>query len=166
MEPEPDEADPGHTYEVLATSEEGVQRGDVRGIHTLYSDEPDFLPEMAGEDRHPAPVDYLVFGLVSCQASVLKQCLEKSRISAYEIRASATIADMRGAPSPSEMPDHTGNRIDQIEISMHLRVSDEDEARARRCLDIYDQGCIVGQSLRAGIEYSRETSLVAVDSLD
>jgi hypothetical protein len=33
------------------------------------------------------------------------------------------------------------------------------EDRAQRCLDVYDTGCIVGQSLRAGIDYTPETSL-------
>lgn len=159
METEAEEPDRPHTYEVVASSDEPFQRGDVRGEHTLYSDEPDFLPVMAGDDEHPAPVDYLVFGLVSCQASVLRQCLEKSRIEDYRIRATGTIASMRGEPSPPKMPDHTGNRIGEIDISIALQVSPEDESRARRCLDVYDQGCIVGQSLRAGIEYSRETAI-------
>lgn len=66
METEAEEPDRPHTYEVVASSDEPFQRGDVRGKHTLYSDEPDFLPVMAGDDEHPAPVDYLVFGLVSC----------------------------------------------------------------------------------------------------
>lgn len=154
--------DANHQYTIRSSSEEAYKRGNVRGEHVLYSDEPDFLP-VEGEDAHPAPVDYLVFGLLACQASVLTQCFEKARIADYEIDASAAIRDMRTDDMPDAMPDHTANRIEHIDIGIDVTVPENERARAERCLSVYDDGCVVGQSLRAGIEYTPRTSLATTE---
>lgn len=71
------------TSTVTRSSEDDIARGLVRGKHELFADEPEWLEEPgAGNDAHPAPVDYLVFGLVSCQVEVLDQALRKARMRA------------------------------------------------------------------------------------
>lgn len=56
----------------------------LRDKHELASDKPEWLPEaLAGNDDHPAPVDFLVIRLASYQTSVLRQCLEKNGIEGY-----------------------------------------------------------------------------------
>lgn len=57
------------------------------------------------------------------------------------------------------MPGHTANRIQHIDIDIDVTVPDEYEEDAQRCLDVYDQDCIVGQSFRSGIDYTPHTSL-------
>lgn len=151
------EAEPRGRF--VASADEPFTRGVIRGKHELIFDEPEFIPVGAGEDAHPWPVDYLVASLAACQVSVLEQCLEKARIDSYEIEATADI-DARGAEAvPAEMPENTGSRIEHVAIDIDLEVPAADEGRARRCLDVYDKGCIVGRSLRAGIDYTPTTSL-------
>lgn len=141
-------------------SDDDWAEGLVRGKHELYADEPEWLEEPgAGEDAHPAPVDYLVFGLASCQVEILDQAMKKARIEDYHITATAEV-DRVGEDQPAdEMLAHHAGRISHITVDLTLEVPDEYESRAQRCLDVYDTGCVVGQSLRNGIEYTPHTTL-------
>lgn len=145
---------------VERSSEDTVAQGVVRGKHELYADEPEWLEEPgAGEDAHPAPVDYLVFGLVACQLEVLDQALKKARIEDYHIHAEAEV-DRVGEDQPAdEMLAHHAGRVSHIAVDLTLEVPPEYEGRAERVLDVYDTGCVVGQSYRAGIDYTPSTTL-------
>lgn len=145
---------------VERSSDDQRAEGMVRGKHELYADEPEWLEEPgAGDDSHPAPVDYLVFGLASCQVEILDQAMKKARIEEYHITAEAEV-DRVGEDEPAdEMLAHHAGRISHITIDLTLEVPEEFESRAQRCLGVYDTGCVVGQSLRKGIEYTPHTSL-------
>lgn len=136
-----------------------VTRGLVRGIHEVFSDEANHGPPVGtGEDRYPTPVDYLLSSLVACQISVLKQCLAKARVDEFQIKASADVADRVEFDLPEAMPQKSN--VGRIEVRLSLTVPAEYESRASRCLEVYDQGCVVGQSIAAGIEYEPATELV------
>ena len=63
-----DEWDRRFRSTVERSSDDEFAHGVVRDKHELKVDEPEWLEEPgSGEDAHPAPVDYMVFGLVSCQ---------------------------------------------------------------------------------------------------
>lgn len=140
---------------------DGLLSGTVRDTHEIKFDEPEDLPAGAGDDEHPSPVDYMFASLIGCQISVLNQALHKARIEDFTIEAEAKISPdaMEADEVPDEMPPHTANRIQRIEIDLSIEVPEEFESRAQRCLDVYDQGCVVGQSFRAGIDYTTDTSL-------
>lgn len=138
-------------------------RGTVRDRHELRSDEPPWLPVGGGADEHPAPVDYLVASLVLCQLSVLSQALEKARVEEFHVTADAEVDGLGGGEVAEGMPPNTANRIEHVSIDITLSVPPAFEDRARRCLDIYDSGCIVGQSLRAGVPYTPEASLQVLE---
>lgn len=141
-----------------SSSEPGKTVGTVNATgdsHRVVFDEPEPL----GDDEHASPVAYMFSSLVACQLSVLAQCLEKSRVDEYEITADAEI-DRRGRDEVAEeMPPHTAKRIEHIHIDIELEVPEEFQERAERCLEVYDKGCIVGQSFRAGIDYTPDTEL-------
>ena len=148
-----------HGEFALSTENPGRVIGDVEGPggpHRIVYDEP----EPHGNGEHAPPVTQMFGALVACQLSVLSQCLEKSRVEEYEINANAGIEDRSREDIPEEMPENTSKRIEHITIDIELVVPSEYEDRARRCLDVYDQGCIVGQSYRSGIDYTPTTSLV------
>ena len=144
---------------------EGLLRGVVRDRHEILFDEPEDLPAGAGDDEYPSPVDYLFSSLVGCQVSVLNQCLHKARVEDFRIEADAVIPPetLGDDAVADEMPGHTGKRITDVEIDITVTVPEEYESRAQRCLDVYDGGCIVGQSLRAGIDYHPEATLEVDD---
>ena len=134
-------------------------RGVVRDKHEVHFDEPTFLPVADGNDENPSPVDYLLSSLAGCQVSVLDQCLKKSRVEDYHIEAEATITSAGRGEIPDEMPSNTASRIMDFDIDITLTVPEEHRGRAERCLEVYDIGCIVGQSLRAGIDYTPTTTI-------
>lgn len=154
------------TATVTASSDEGYTTGRLRDKHELISDEPEWLPESsAGDDDHPAPVDFLLMSLNVCQVSVLQQCLERNDVEAYRIECEGVLDEYDTAEEhPEEMPAHPALRIDHITITMSLVTTDTYKDQASLCLSIYDDGCIVGQSLRGGIEYTPLTLLSVVDS--
>jgi len=133
-------------------------QGICREKHEVFIDEPEWLRASEG-DEHPSPVDYMMTALTSCQISVLAQCFAKSRVEEYDLEAEATISDAGEGDVADEMPEHTANRIRHVNIDIEVTVPEEYESQAQRCLDVYDSGCIVGQSFKNGIDYTPTTSL-------
>lgn len=149
----------GHDHVVRlqhAAGERPVE-GTIRD-HTVLVDDSKTL-EYGGEDLAPSAVDYMVLGLLGCQLSALSQCLRKARIEEYEIDARADLGGWWREDVPEDLPENLVKRVEELEVTLDVTVPGEYEARAQRCLDVYDQGCIVGQSFRAGMEYTPETSL-------
>lgn len=131
----------------------------VRDKHALMSDEPAGLPHGAGEDAHPAPMDYLVVALTTCQVSVLSQCFEKARIEEYSIKATGSIDRVVREDVPEEMPGNTRTRVDDVSVSIEVEVPEAETSRAERCPSVYDQGCIWARvSARVSITPPRRRS--------
>ena len=147
---------------VETSSDDEFTHATVRGKHELLLDESTEL-EFGGSDAGPSAVDLLVTSLVACQVSVLQQCFEKARIEEYRIESEATIDNSHRDDIPEEMPSNTSNRVEHIVVRLAVEVAPEFEDRAKRCVDVYDQGCIVGQSFHAGITYTPEVSLSVAD---
>jgi uncharacterized OsmC-like protein len=154
------------TAEITIRPEDEYKTATLRGKHTLVSDEPAWLPDgLAGNDDHPAPVDFLVMSLASCQASVLRQCLERNGVEEYCIDCDAIIDEYhRDEDHPDEMPAHTALRVGHITVTMRLTTTPEYADTANSCLMTYDDGCIVGQSIAGGIDYTPLTSLEITES--
>lgn len=133
-------------------------RGNVRG-HEIKSDES----EPFGDAAHPSPVDYMLTSLATCQMAVLSRGLEKARIDEYRIEVNAETVEQDLGDVDDTMPEETAKRIPEIDIELTLEVPDEYTNRAERVLDVYDEGCVVGQSFKAGIHYEPETNIETTD---
>lgn len=149
----------GHDHAIQLSLEHGDRPvdGSVRD-HTFGVDDSETLP-YGGEDLAPSAVDYMVAGLAGCQLAVLSQCFRKARINDFEIELAAIPDSWWREEIPEDLPENQVKRIEHIHVDVDVTVPEEYEERAQRCLDVYDQGCIVGQSFRAGIEYTPKTSL-------
>lgn len=148
---------------VTRSSDDDLATATVRGRHEVQIDEPEWLPMGIGNDEHPAPVDHLVVALVSCQVEVLDQALKRARVEEYDIEAAAEIDGLTMGDAPEGMPTNTGQLIEHIDVEVTVETTAESEDRVQRCLEVYDGGCIVGQSYRAGIDYTPRTSVRTVD---
>jgi len=155
------------TAEMSISPNDDYKTATIRGKHTLKSDEPAWLPsDLAGNDAYPAPVDFLLMSLACCQASVLNQCLKNNNVEEYLIECEATIDDYnRDKDHSDHMPAHTALRISHITVTMVLTTTPVYENAADECLTVYDNGCIVGQSLDGGINYTPLTALETVEDL-
>lgn len=150
--------------EVSRSADDQYAEGQIREKHTLRADEPPWLAdEAAGDDSYPAPVDYLMFGLVSCQVEVMDQALKNAGVEDYDIEAQAEIDEMEQGEVADSMYDHTAARVRHIDIDLTVTVPPEQETAARQCLDVYDSGCVVGQSFRTGIEYTATKDITIAD---
>jgi uncharacterized OsmC-like protein len=129
--------------------------GTVRG-HEVESDEP----EPIGNNAHPSPVDYLVTSLSTCQMTVLSLCLEKARVDDYEMSVDVQSVEQLQGSVAEEMPDGTRKRVERVDLELTLTVPEAHADRAGRCLEVYDTGCVVGQSIGDCVDYETETELV------
>lgn len=160
-----DEPETRFTAELTESSDSEYTEATLRGKHELASDEPEWLPSGAGNDDHPAPVDYLPMSLAACQVSVLRQCLDRTGVDRFHVECETTIDSWGSGSTPEEMPPNTALRIDHVTVRMSLVTTPEFEDAADRCLVVYDDGCIVGRSLDGGLDYTPLTSLEVVDEL-
>jgi len=135
----------------------------VRGKHEVFVDEPADLEVGAGNDDYLSSVDYMALSLATCQVSVLSQALERARIETFDIECNYVIDKAGTGDVGEDMPSHTATRVQHVDIELNLEVPEEFEQRAQRCLDTYDIGCIVGQSFKAGVDYTPHTSLDVTD---
>lgn len=154
------------TAEITVTPDSEYKTATLRDKHTVDVDEPPWIPHGAGNDDHPAPVDHLLLSLASCQTAVLMQCLEKNGVEQFRIECDAEVDGYERADDlPDVMPENTATRIDHVTVKMNLYTTPEYEDIADRCLIAYDDGCIVGKSLRGGIDYTPLTMLTVTDEL-
>lgn len=148
---------------VTRSDDDEIATAVVRGKHEVPIDEPEWLPMGVGNDEHPAPVDHLVVALVACQVEVLDQALQRARVETYDIEATAEIDGLAMGDAPEGMPANTGQLIEHIDVELAVETTEAFEGRVQRCLDVYDGGCIVGRSYRAGIDYTPRTEVRTVD---
>lgn len=127
--------------------------------HGLYIDEPPDLNhsfKKGGRGEAPSPFGYLLAAGMGCQVNSLEQMLHKARVPHYEIEAVCT-----GYSFTSD----SIKRVQKIELAIELTVPEAHESRADRCLDVYEQGCVIGETLRRGMELDVEKTLVLDDSV-
>jgi uncharacterized OsmC-like protein len=114
------------------------------GIPAIISDEPPPLGGGAG----PNPTALLAAAVGNCLASSLLFCLQKSRLEVREFEAEV-VADTVREPSGRL-------RIAGMRVRLAPTVSPEVRERMGRCLDLFEDFCIVTQSVRRGIEVTVE----------
>jgi hypothetical protein len=140
-----------------------ICRGTARG-HELSSDEPGWIePPGDGRDAAPPPVGYAVLAPAVCQLEVLDQALRAAHVDEYDSSVEGVL-DGVTTESPDvdepagEMRGHHGGRMSHLTLESNLEVPEGYEG-ARRVLDVYDTGCVVGQSDQGGTDYTPEASL-------
>lgn len=145
---------------VLTATNGEAPKGVFRGIHELRFDEPEYID--VGEDEHPCPHDYLLATVGGCQLETLKQCLEKASVDEYNIEMEVE-SEKGKVEIVDDMPNTADIRITDIRSDITLEVAAEDEARANRCLDIFEAHCPISQSVEAGISLHTTSDFTPMD---
>jgi organic hydroperoxide reductase OsmC/OhrA len=112
------------------------------GVDPLIVDEAPPL----GAARGPNPARLLGAAVASCLASSLLFCLRKSRI---EVKALRTRVSGR-----VERNERGRYRVSEIRVELSPEISEDDRARMSRCAEIFEDFCIVTQSVRSGVPVS------------
>lgn len=108
-------------------------------------------PEPLGEDEGPNATRVLSAAVGNCLSASLLFCLRKSKIEPEGVMTDVTTSLVRN--------DRGRLRIGETEVEILLDVDEEDEDRLERCLGVFEDYCVVTQSVRDGLD-------VAVSVLD
>lgn len=108
-------------------------------LQPLVVDEPPPLGRGAG----PNPSRLLASATGACLCASLLFCLQKARIPVQGLHAEVTVQSVRN--------ERGRLRIGSMSVKIKPQLSEEDKERARRCADLFEDFCVVTQSVRQGI---------------
>lgn len=112
---------------------------DDDGLDAMTTDEAPPL----GADRGPAPSRLLAAAIANCLAASLLHCLRKSHVAVDGLEATVLTTLNRN--------DRGRLRIERIAVRLDPRVPAESRERLPRCVSLFEDYCIVTQSVRDGI---------------
>ena len=102
----------------------------------------DELPPL-GEGNGPTPARLLAAAVGSCLSASLLFCLRKSRIEVGRLRTAVDVTIKRN--------ERGRLRIGGIRVRLAPELTPEQQARTGRCLDLFQDFCMVTESVREGI---------------
>lgn len=112
------------------------------GVPALLTDEP---PPLGG-GWGPNPARLLAAAVGNCMGASLRHCLGRSRVELLDLRAR-----VEGTLARNE---RGRLRIGGLRVRLEPTIAPGDVERVGRCLELFEEFCIVGQSVRQGIELS------------
>ena len=120
---------------------EFAQRVDfgVSGAATLVIDEPQPL----GANTGPSPTRVLAAAVASCLGASLLFCLKKSHVDVHGLHTQASVKMKRN--------EHGRLRVESIDVRLEPVVSLDQQPRMARCLEVFEDYCVVTASVRPGI---------------
>lgn len=117
------------------------------GVPALTMDEPAPI----GEGTGPNAVRVLGAAIGNCLGASLLFCLRRARVE---------VGDLYVAVSGTLVRNERGRlRVGEVQVSLHPEVAPADVERLGPCLKVFEDFCIVTQSLRDGLDVK-----VAVDA--
>ena len=100
-------------------------------------------PSPLGEDKGPNATRVLVAAVGNCLSASLMFCLQRSKLAVDTIRTEVT---------PTRARNEEGRwRIQNLDVKIHIQMTEDDPKRFQRCVDIFEKYCIVTASVRQGI---------------
>ena len=124
---------------------------DLPGMPELVTDEAEPLGKNAG----PNPSRMLSAAVGNCLSSSLLFCLSKARVEVGDLKASVETVMRRNEKGRW--------RIAALKVKLHPVIRDEDMSRSKRCLEVFEDFCIVTESVRKGIEVNVDIEMGSSD---
>ena len=145
--PKAREAEEGRAFALDLNFKDGYQFAvdfQQPGVPDLVVDEHPPL----GAGRGPSPARMLATAVGHCLASSFLFCVRKARVEvrAFTVRVEGTmVRNERGRL-----------RVGQLKVRLAPEVHAEDRERIGRCLELFEDFCIVTQSVRQGLKVDVE----------
>lgn len=111
----------------------------LEGVPALVTDESPPL----GEGSGPSPAQLLAAAVGNCMSASLKFCLEKSRVEIRDLKVRVTGTMKRN--------ERGRLRVGSLRVELEPDVPEEALPRLERCISLFEDFCIVGQSVAEGI---------------
>lgn len=103
-------------------------------------------PEPLGEGSGPAASEVLSAAIGNCLSASLLFCLRKGDIEPEELH---TVVESRiGRNEEGRL------RLQSTDVTLSLELAPEDRGRAARCLEVFEDYCVVTGAVREGIAVS------------
>lgn len=118
----------------------------IAGVEPWVIDEPPPLGESAGPNASRA----LAAAVGHCLSASALYCLSRAHIPVHGVH---TV--VKGA---TDRNDHGRLRITGFRVSIDLDVDEADRPRMRRCLELFEDFCVVTASVRSGIPVDVEVT--------
>ncbi|HSH74998.1 MAG TPA: OsmC family protein [Longimicrobiales bacterium] len=139
-----------HDFEVTLTRQDHFRFladfGDGSGA-VLRMDEPEPL----GEGSGPNAARVLAAAIGNCLSASLLYCLEKARVE---------VADVRTTVGGSIVRNERGRfRLGPLEVRIEPEVRGKPPGGVERCLELFEDFCIVTQSARGGLDVEVEVRI-------
>jgi len=111
---------------------------DLDGMGELLMDEPEPL----GASKGPNPSRVLTAAAANCLSASLLYCVTKNEPPAGSLKTTATCTLERNGQKRL--------RIGSMNVTLHVDAELEHMVRMKRCLDLFEDFCVVTSSLREG----------------
>ena len=115
-------------------------RFDSPDMQDLMTDET----EPVGKGLGPNPSRLLSAAIANCLSSSLLFCLGKARVPVNDLSASVETITRRNEKGRW--------RIASLKVKLHPSLREEDLDRSKRCLELFQDFCVVTESVRKGID--------------
>ncbi|MDA8311306.1 MAG: OsmC family protein [Actinomycetota bacterium] len=134
-------SEPERKNRVRLELEEGYRfrAGFGGGRHELVMDEPPPL----GEGSGPNASSVLGAAVGHCLSASLLYCLRKAHVDVQGMAADIEVTLARN--------DRGRLRVDAVRVQLHPQLAPGTEGRVRRCLELFEDFCVVTEAVREGI---------------
>lgn len=110
-----------------------------QGVPALLMDEPEPL----GEGSGPSAARVLAAAIGNCLSASALYCLRRARVDVQGMQTTVS--------GSLERNDAGRLRVKAISVRIEPVVEESQQPRMRRCLELFEDFCVVTQSVRAGI---------------
>ena len=126
---------------------------DLDNVEDLLADEPAPL----GSSKGPNPSRLLTAAAANCLSASLLFCISKNQPPSGSMRTSAVCTIGRN--------DKGRMRINRMDVQLTIDEKLEEAVRTKRCLDLFEDFCVVTASLRDGFDIDVEVVNQAGETL-
>lgn len=142
-------------FEITLRLEDGYRLAadpGVEGVSPITVDEP---PPVGG-GQGPNPARLLGIAVAGCLTESLLFCLRKARVEVEDLEARARVR--------LERNERNRLRIAGIEVELQPEFPTADSARIARCEDLFEDYCLVTESVRRGVPVDVRVRSSALES--
>lgn len=113
---------------------------DKEQYEELYTDEPAPL----GQDSAPNPARILAAAIGNCLAASLLFCLSRSGVKPTQLAAEVQVELVRN--------EKRRLRVGLVDVKLKPQIADTEQAVLEQCHAVFEDFCVVTQSVREGLE--------------
>ncbi len=113
---------------------------DKESMGEIITDETE---EVGGKGEGPNPSRLLAASTLNCLMASLTFCLKKKKVE---------LGDLKGEVTGKIERVDKRLRVTELDVDIYPDVDEEDKEKLKKCVDIFENYCVVTQSIRNGID--------------